>query len=27
MIAHGYPLGATGVMLLIKLAHELGQTG
>jgi len=26
-IAHGHPLGATGAMLLTKLAHELERTG
>jgi acetyl-CoA C-acetyltransferase len=26
-IAHGHPLGATGSMLLTKLAHELERTG
>ncbi|UHQ96205.1 thiolase family protein [Natrinema halophilum] len=26
-IAHGHPLGATGAMLLTKLAHELQRTG
>jgi acetyl-CoA C-acetyltransferase len=26
-IAHGHPLGATGTMLLTKLAHELERTG
>ncbi|WP_254527835.1 thiolase family protein [Natrinema gelatinilyticum] len=26
-IAHGHPLGATGAMLLTKLAHELDRTG